>query len=114
MSLGLRQRFDESCEFLSSVAVVSGELDQLSSSCHDGADFRRTGHGDAATAAKFQQTFVTQHPKGPKDGVGIHVEDRGQVACWWQSLAAPGLAVGDGASKLRGDLIMQRDRFFGR
>jgi hypothetical protein len=113
MVSALRQRFDESGEFLSSVAVVAGELDQLPSPRDDGADFRRTGHGDAASATKLQQALIAQHPKGSKDGVGVDVEDRRQVSGRWQSFAAPGLTVGDGASKFGGDLIMQRDRFFG-
>jgi hypothetical protein len=44
-------------ELVGGVSLSAGELDQLVNLLHDGAAFGRAGHGDAAAAAKFEQSF---------------------------------------------------------
>ncbi len=93
--------------------MVAREVDQFSGARDDSTHFRRAGHGDTAPAPELQQTLIAKDSQGSKDSVGVDVEDRREVSRRWQTLTTAGLAVSDGTPEFRGDLVMQRDRFFG-
>ena len=73
----------------------------------DGALFGGAGDGDAAAAAEFEQAFVAELAEGAEDGVGVDVEDGGEVFGGWESFAGFGFAVGDRAADLAGDLLVE-------
>ena len=49
---------DDSREFVGLLAVLSGESEEVLGSCDHGGLFGRTGDGDAAAAAKLEQSLV--------------------------------------------------------
>ena len=49
-------------ELVGGVSLSAGELDELVNFLHDGAAFGCPGDGDAAAAAKLEQSFVLEHP----------------------------------------------------
>ena len=88
--LGLAEVLDDLDELVGSVAVAAGEVDELFGACDDGALFGGAGDGDAAAAAELEQSFVAEHAKGAEDGVGVDLEDGGEVFGWGRR--SPGLA----------------------
>jgi hypothetical protein len=48
---------------------------------------RQAFDGDAVAAPELQQSFVAEQPRGSQDGVAVHPEHGGQVACGRQPLA---------------------------
>jgi hypothetical protein len=99
--------FDDLDEFVDAVAVVAGEVDEFSGSLDDCATFGCAGDGDAAAASEFEQAFVSELPECPEDGVGVDLEDCGEVFGRWEALAGPCFSVGDRASDLGGDLFVE-------
>jgi hypothetical protein len=69
--------------------------------------FGGAGDRDAAAAAEFEQAFVAELAKSPEDGVGVDPENSREVFGRWESFAALGFAVGDGAADLACDLFVQ-------
>ena len=69
--------------------------------------FWGAGDGDAATAAELEQSFVAQHAKGAEDGVGVDLEDGGEVFGWREPFSGFGFAVCDSAADLAGDLLVE-------
>ena len=84
------------------LAGHAGELGRLGD---DGALLWRPGDGDAAAAAELEQALVTQRSERAQDGVGVDAELGREVARGREPLPGLGLAVGDGTSDLRGDLV---------
>jgi hypothetical protein len=89
--------------------VSPREVDQLACSRHHCSNLGGARDGDPSTATKLQQPLVSEYAKSSKDGIGVDVQYRGQVSGRREALAASRFAVGDGATKFRRDLIMQRD-----
>ena len=98
---------DDGDELVDAVALEAGEVDELLRARHDGAPLGGAGDGDAATAPELEQALVAQQPERPQDGVGVDVEDGGEVFCRWEPFAWFGLAVGDRAADLGGDLLVE-------
>jgi hypothetical protein len=98
---------DEADEFFRFVALGARVVDELFRAFDHGALRRRSGNSDAAAAAKFEQALVAQLAEGAEDGVGVDAEDGREVFRGWESFAALGFAVGDGAADLACDLFVQ-------
>jgi hypothetical protein len=82
-------------------------VDEVAGFLEDGAVFGCAGDGDAAAAAEFEESFVAEEPEGAEDGVGVDVEDRGEVFGGWQAFSGFGFSVGDGAADFGGDLFVE-------
>ena len=93
--------------------MLAGVLDEFSGALDDGAAFGGADHGDAAAAFELQESFVAQQPQGAEDGVGVDVEDGGEVLGRGEAFAGLGFSVGDGAADLGGDLLVQVDGVVG-
>jgi hypothetical protein len=98
---------DDLDEFVGAVAVLAGVVDEVACFLEDGPPFGGTGDGDAAAAAEFEQSFVAEQSEGAEDGVGVDVEDGGEVFGRWEAFAGFGFAVGDGAADFGGDLLVE-------
>ena len=66
------------------------------------------GDADAVAGSEFEQAFVAEHPEGTHDGVRVDVHDRCKVAGGGQSLAGLGFSIGDRASDLRCDSVLEQ------
>lgn len=89
------------------VSVRSGEGDEFASARRDRTAIGCASDGDAAAAAELEESFVSERPQGAQHGVCVHADYRRQVLGWWESLAGLGLALGDRATDLGGDLLVQ-------
>jgi hypothetical protein len=98
---------DDLYEFVDAIAVFACERHELSRSLDDGTTVGRSRDGDAAAAAEFEQAFVAELAESAEDGVGVDAENGGEVFGGWESFAAFGFAVGDGAADLACDLFVQ-------
>jgi len=98
---------DEVDEFVGSVALSAGVVEELFGFFDQGALFGGAGDRDAAAAAEFEQAFVAELAKSPEDGVGVDAENGREVFGGWESFAALGFAVGDGAADLACHLFVQ-------
>jgi hypothetical protein len=98
---------DEVDEFVWFVALGAGVVEEVFGSFDEGALLGGAGDGDAAAAAEFEQAFVAELAECAEDGVGVDAENVGEVFGGWESFAAFGFAVGDGAADLAGDLFVQ-------
>jgi hypothetical protein len=98
---------DEVDEFVGFVALGAGVVEEVFGFFDQGALFGGAGDRDAATAAEFEQAFVAELAESPEDGVGVDAENVGEVFGGWESFAAFGFAVGDGAADLACDLFVQ-------
>ena len=94
-------------EFVAFVALGAGVVEEVFGSFDEGALFGGAGDGDAAAAAEFEQAFVAELAESAEDGVGVDAEDGGEVFGGWESFAALGFAVRDGAADLACDLFVQ-------
>ena len=88
---------DDLDEFVGFVAVAAGVVEEFFGVFDDGALFGGAGDGDAVAASEFEEAFVAELAEGAEDGVGVDVEDGGEVFGGWESFAGFGFAVGDGA-----------------
>lgn len=61
-------------------------------------------------AAEFEQSLVAEQSEGAQDGVCVDAHDGGEVAGWWEAFAGFGFAVGDRATDLCGDLVVEERR----
>jgi hypothetical protein len=104
--------FDDLDEFVGAVSVLACEVEELSSALDDRAAFRCAGNRDAAAAAEFEQAFVAELAESAEDGVGVDAENGREVFGGWESFAALGFAVGDGAADLACDLFVQVEGVF--
>ena len=82
------------------VALVAGEVEEVSGPFDHGATFRGAGDGDAAAAAELEQALVAELAESAEDGVGVDLEDGCEVFRGWEAFAGFGFAVGDGAADL--------------
>lgn len=89
---------------------MAGERDELGGLGDDRAALRCAGDVDAAPAPEFEQALVAQHAQSAQHGVGVDLEHRGEIPRGRQAPAWAGLAVGDRAADLRGDLDVQERR----
>jgi hypothetical protein len=65
---------------------------------------------DSTAALELEDSLVSQHPNGTKDRVLVHPEDGGEVSRRWELLAWLRLAIGDRATYVPGDLIVEQRR----
>jgi hypothetical protein len=105
---GSRQPLDDLDDVVSSVALESAVLDQVSNSMNDGALFGSSGHSDAPTPLKVQKTLVAQDMESPQHCVLVDPEDSGHVLGQGKALARAGLSVCNRSSNLRRNLVVQR------
>ena len=98
---------DDLDEFVGAVAVLAGVVDEFAGFLDDGAVFGCAGDGDAAAAAEFEESFVAEESEGAEDGVGVDLEDGGEVFGRWEAFAGFGFSVGDGAADFGGDLFVE-------
>jgi hypothetical protein len=98
---------DEVVELVGAVAKVSSGSNKGARVLDEGSFVGCGGDGDAATSAKFEQTFVLESAECAEHGVGVHAEDGGEVCCLRDAFAGLGFAVGDCAADLGGDLLVQ-------
>ena len=81
-------------------------MDEFSGLLYDGSAFGCACDGDATSAAELEQTLVAKETEGAQDGVGVDVEDVGEVFGGWEAFAGFGFAVCDGAADFGGDLLV--------
>jgi hypothetical protein len=104
------QAFDEVDQFIAPVAMVAGEVEEFPRLCEYRPVPRRADDCDAAAASKLKQALVAQKPQRPKHSVGVDAADGSEVSCGREPLARLRLAVGDGATNRRSDLLVERPR----
>jgi len=76
----LRQRLNQSSEFVATVPMTPCEVNEFSSSRDDRADLGRARHRYAPAAAKLQEALIAQHSKGSKHRIRVDVEYGRQVS----------------------------------
>jgi hypothetical protein len=108
----LRQLFDDFEEFRAVVAVLSAELDQLDRLGEHRPAVEGSADTNAASLAKFEESFVAEKSQGAQDGVGVDVHDGGEVAGGREPVAGFGFAFGDRAADLCGHLVVQERGVF--
>jgi hypothetical protein len=90
---------------------MPGQFDELASLLHHGAALRSdAAHGDAATAAEFDKTFIPESAQPAEHGIRIHAEHGRQIPGWRQPLTGDRLTFGDRSPDRRSHLLMQWDR----
>jgi len=65
------------------VAPCAGEVEELLRALEHRAAFGSVGGGDAAPAAKLEQTFVTQIAQCAEHGVRVDAEGSGEILGRW-------------------------------
>src|SRR6478672_10111815 len=91
-SLGSAEIFDDADELCGLVALVAGEVEEVSGPFDHGATFRGAGDGDAAAAAELEQALVAELAESAEDGVGVDLEDGCEVFRGWEAFAGFGFA----------------------
>ena len=90
---------------------MPGQFDELASFLHHGAALRSdAAHGDAATAAEFDKTFIPESAQPAEHGIRIHPEHGRQIPGWRQPLTCDRLTFGDRSPDSSRYLLMQRHR----
>lgn len=110
--LGSRGRTDgrdERDQFVESVALLAADPHEFARSLDDDAVRLCRRHGHAATAREIQEPFVAERSQRSQDGVPVHAEDRCEIARRRQSVPGAGFALGDRATDLSCDLLVQLD-----
>src|SRR4029453_9605829 len=102
---------DEGDQLVDAVSVMTREGDEFPRLLDDGALGRRAGDRDAAAAAELEQAFFSEQPQRPQHGVRVDPEHGGEVLRGREPLTRLGLALGDRAPDLRGDLFVEVGRF---
>jgi CubicO group peptidase (beta-lactamase class C family) len=92
------------------VALLASETHELAGAGDDRAALRGAADAHAEAAAELQQTFLAQRAQRAQNRVRVHLHDRREVTRRGQAFTRFRLAVGDRASDLPGDLIVQRRR----
>lgn len=90
--------------------MPAGKQDELAGAFHDGSPLWAAGNADSPSAPKLKQALVPQGAKRTQDRVRIYAEHGGQVTCWRQAPSSLGLALGDCAADVRGDLFVEVGR----
>ena len=98
---------DDLDELVQPVTLAAGKVDELFRPRDDGSTLGRAGNRNPSTSSELEQPVIAQDPKRPQHGVRIDAEDRGKVLRRRQSLAAFRLALGDRATNLSGDLLIE-------
>ena len=65
------------------------------------------GDGDATSASELEQALVAEEPQRAEHGVGVDVEDGGEILRGREALSRLGFSVGDRPANLAGDLFVQ-------
>ena len=90
---------------------MPGQRDKLARLLDDGAALRSdAAHGDAATAAEFDKTFVPESAQPAEDRIGVYAEHCRQIPGWRQPLPGGCLTFGDCPPDRGGYLLMQWHR----
>ena len=103
----LPEVLDDLNEFVAAVALAAGVLHEFSCASDNGAPLGCARHGDAPAASELQQTLVAKDAQRPQDGVRVHAELGGEIACGWEALAGLGFAVSDSSPDLGSDLAVE-------
>jgi hypothetical protein len=103
----LRQTLHHREQFVTSITVASGKVDQLLHLRHDDALLWRTGDRDRPPASDLQESFIAKHPKRSEHGIRMHFKDRGKVFCLRNPLARLGFAVRNRSPDFGGDLFVE-------
>ena len=106
--MGLRERLHHREEFVTSIALRSGELEKLLQPSNDRSTLWRTGNDNGSSTAELQEPLVSENAQGSQHSVGVDTEDGSEVLGLRDPIPRVSLAVGDGAADLCGDLIVQR------
>jgi Tol biopolymer transport system component len=99
--------FDDLDQLVEAIALLAGEVDELFCSLDDGAAFGCPGDRDAPSASELEQSLVAQEAERAENGVGVDVEDGGEVFGGGEALAGLCFSVGDRAADLGGDLLVE-------
>ena len=102
-----RNVFDDLDQLVEAVALLASEVDQLLRSPDDSATFGSSCDGDATPAAELEQPLVAQEAERAEDGVGVDVEDRGEILRGRQALSGLRLSLSDRAADLGGGLLVE-------
>jgi hypothetical protein len=95
--------FDDPDQLVGLVALGAGVVEKLLRLLDDGALLRGAGDGDPAAAAEFEEALVPELAEGAEDGVGVDLEDGGEVFGWREPFSGFGFAACDRAADLAGD-----------
>lgn len=98
---------DDLDEFVGFVALGSGVVDEVFGAFDESAFLRGSGDRDSAAAAEFEQAFFAELSEGAEDGVGVYLEDSGEIFGRGESFAWLGFSVGDGAADFGCDLFVE-------
>ncbi|MDX6721009.1 MAG: hypothetical protein QOJ63_3263 [Solirubrobacteraceae bacterium] len=98
---------DDLHELVKAVTVVTGQIDELASAHDDVGAGRTVSDGDATSAAELQQALISQQTQGAQHRVAVDLKHRCEIPGRWQAFPRSGVAFGDRASDLRGDLLVQ-------
>jgi len=89
---------DDFDQFVERVALLAGELDEVSCLLDNCALLGSGGDGDAAPSAELEQAFVAEGTESAQHGVRVDAHDGGKISGWWQSFAWFGFTVCDGTT----------------
>jgi hypothetical protein len=87
--------------------VSPSEFHKLLRLLDDRSTFRRPDDGDAPAAAELQKSLVAKESQRAKDGVCVDTENCGEVSRRRETITRFRLAVGDGSTDLRRDLLVE-------
>jgi hypothetical protein len=79
---------DDLDELVEPVALPAGKVDEFLGARDHGASLERAGDRDATTSSELEQSFLVQHSKSPKHGVGVDGEDGSEIL-WRKGDARP-------------------------
>jgi hypothetical protein len=103
----LRKTLDDGDHVVTTESESASLRQQLLGLRPDDASLGLTRNRNATTAAKLENTLVSQDAKRPQHGVAVDAQDRCHVVGGRQTLAGTDIAVCDVATDLRSDLVMQ-------
>ncbi len=98
---------DDRDQLIGLVALLASEADEFARTSDHRAALRGAAYAHAEPTAELQETFLTQCTKCTQDGIGVDSHDRREIAGGRQALPGLGLAFGDRAPYLCGDLVVQ-------
>jgi hypothetical protein len=88
---------------------VAGEAEQLDSLCDDDAMRGLADDGDDTTPPELEHPFISEHPQGPQDGVGMDTEYGRHVTRRREAAAGTDVPSADVVSDRGGNLLVQRE-----
>ena len=86
---------------------MARELHEVARPAHDRSSLWRSGDSDSTPATEVEQALVSKNPHRAEHRVRVHPEHSRQIARRWKPLAWACFAVGDRATDLRSNLIVQ-------